>query len=209
MESIWDSIVYAKEADGDLPKLDYLVAWKGYSEEKDTWEPFLAVMQLRKMVGNFYKDHPVITWPQSREFPKKKSCDNNHPKFHHGQFDFHCNASPSQAPTWSRGSFSSYALVRLRTRLPTHLTSHDDKEGWQEKMITSFIIHSSPYAIYFSLLHLCTSRRYQSKIVHLLRHAVCYPNGRNAWQGSWSCQLDAIDAPPLCGSQPCHRYQPK
>ena len=30
---------------------------------------------------------------------------------------------------------------------------------------------------------------------------------RSTWQESWSYQLDAIDAPFLYGSQPCHQYQ--
>ena len=58
VETIRDSAVYIKEADEHLPKLYYLVTWKGYLEEKNTWEPFLAVIHLRKMVSTFHKDHP-------------------------------------------------------------------------------------------------------------------------------------------------------
>ena len=36
VDAIHDSAVYAKEADGYLPKLYYLVIWKGYSEEENT-----------------------------------------------------------------------------------------------------------------------------------------------------------------------------
>ena len=57
VEAIRDSAVYAKEANGHLPGLYYLAAWKGYLEEKNIWEPFSAVMHLRKMVSTFYKDH--------------------------------------------------------------------------------------------------------------------------------------------------------
>ena len=58
MEAIRDSAVYAQEADGHLPGLYYLVAWKGYPEEENTWEPSSTVMHLRKMVITFHKDHP-------------------------------------------------------------------------------------------------------------------------------------------------------
>ena len=58
VEVIRDSAVYVKEVDGYLPGLYYLVAWKGYSEEENNWEPSSAVMHLRKMVSTFHKDHP-------------------------------------------------------------------------------------------------------------------------------------------------------
>ena len=53
-----DSVVYAKEAEGHLPGLYYLVSWKDYPEEESTWEPSSAVMHLRKMISAFHKDHP-------------------------------------------------------------------------------------------------------------------------------------------------------
>ena len=56
----------------------------------------------------------------SGEFLKRKSCDDNYPKLHLGQFNFLCDASPSRTPTWSRGTFPLYALVSLRTCLFTH-----------------------------------------------------------------------------------------
>ena len=44
VEAIWDSAVYANESEsGYLPGLYYLVAWKGYPKEKNTWEPLSAV----------------------------------------------------------------------------------------------------------------------------------------------------------------------
>ena len=36
VEAIRDSAVYAKESEGHLPGLYYLVAWKGYFKEKNT-----------------------------------------------------------------------------------------------------------------------------------------------------------------------------
>ena len=44
VEAIWDSTVYARESkSGHLPSLYYLVSWKGYPEEENTWESALAV----------------------------------------------------------------------------------------------------------------------------------------------------------------------
>ena len=54
METILDSAIYAKEADRQLPELYYLVAWKGYPEEKSIWELFLAVIYFWKLLSKFH-----------------------------------------------------------------------------------------------------------------------------------------------------------
>ena len=56
-EVIRDNAIYAKKADGYLLELYYLVAWKGYLKEENTWKPFLTVMHLRKMINTFHKDY--------------------------------------------------------------------------------------------------------------------------------------------------------
>ena len=43
VDSIWDYAVYIRESAGQLPGLYYLVLWKGYPEEENTWEPALAI----------------------------------------------------------------------------------------------------------------------------------------------------------------------
>ena len=60
VEAIWDSAVYARESESGhhLPGLYYLVSWKGYPEEENTWEPASAVQDLRKLISSFHKDHP-------------------------------------------------------------------------------------------------------------------------------------------------------
>ena len=58
VEAICDSAVYARESAGHLPGLYYLVFWKGYPEEENTWEPYSAVQHLRKLISSFHKDPP-------------------------------------------------------------------------------------------------------------------------------------------------------
>ena len=43
LEAIRDNMVYTKESAGHLPGLYYLVSWKDYLEEENTWEPTSAV----------------------------------------------------------------------------------------------------------------------------------------------------------------------
>ena len=59
VEAIRDSAVYARESEsGHLLGLYYLVSWKRYLEEENTWEPASAVQHLRKLISSFYKNHP-------------------------------------------------------------------------------------------------------------------------------------------------------
>ena len=57
VEAIRDSAVYARGPAGHLPGLYYLVSWKGYPEEENTWEPYSAVQHLRKLISSFYNDY--------------------------------------------------------------------------------------------------------------------------------------------------------
>ena len=59
VEAIWDSAVYARESKlGHLPGLYYLVSWKQYPEEENTWKPTSVVQHLRKIISSFHKDYP-------------------------------------------------------------------------------------------------------------------------------------------------------
>ncbi len=59
VEAIRDSEVYAKKSDsGQLPGLYYLVSWKGYPEEENTWKPTLTGLHLCKLISSFHRDHP-------------------------------------------------------------------------------------------------------------------------------------------------------
>ena len=89
-------------------------------------------------------------------------------------------AAVSSLSTHSSPTHSSpYALISLRTRLPMH----------------------SSYR-YVRVPAGKTFHRYLSEIVHLSRR---HPRLSQYATKKLSCWLNAIDAPPLCGSQPRHQ----
>ncbi len=57
IEAIRDSEVYTRESESHLPGFYYLISWKGYPKEKNTWEPSLAIQHLRRLVRTFHKEH--------------------------------------------------------------------------------------------------------------------------------------------------------
>ena len=57
VEAICESPVYARESEGHLPGLYYLVSWKVYSEEKNILKPVSAIPHLRRIVNTFHKEH--------------------------------------------------------------------------------------------------------------------------------------------------------
>ena len=66
VEGIRDSAVYVGESEGQLLGLYYLVSWKGYPEEENTWEPASAVQHLRKLISTFHRgnpEKPTVTSP--------------------------------------------------------------------------------------------------------------------------------------------------
>ncbi len=41
-----------------MPGLSYLILWKGYPEEENTWKPSSAIIHLQKLISTFYKENP-------------------------------------------------------------------------------------------------------------------------------------------------------
>jgi len=44
-------------------KLHYLVHWKGYPIEEQTWEPVANITAAKDLVNNFHKEHPSAPRP--------------------------------------------------------------------------------------------------------------------------------------------------
>ncbi len=57
-EAIIDSAISGQQANDQMPGLYYLVLWKGYPKEENTWEPLLAVIHLWKLINTFHKEYP-------------------------------------------------------------------------------------------------------------------------------------------------------
>ena len=59
VKTIRNSAIYAQDSESSqLTGLYYLVSWKGYPEEENSWEPYLAIKHLGKLISLFHKDHP-------------------------------------------------------------------------------------------------------------------------------------------------------
>ena len=73
VEAILDSAIYASKSEsGQLLGLHYLVAWKSYPKEENTWEILSAVQHLKKLISCFYKEHPekpIVTSPPINSAP--------------------------------------------------------------------------------------------------------------------------------------------
>ena len=112
VETIWDNAVYVRELESDhLPGLYFLVSWKRYPKEENTWEPALAVQHLRKLISSFHKDHPdkpsatssaidtaplmatptvMPTKPLKRKRRRPANSTNKRAKKNWAAFDFYC-----------------------------------------------------------------------------------------------------------------------
>ena len=102
VDGIWDSTVYARESAGQLPGLYYLVSWKGYPKEENTWEPTLAIQHLQKLITAYHKDNP--------EKPTVISVPIN-------------TASPMARPTTPPMTRPTAALTKKRGRLAKSTTT--------------------------------------------------------------------------------------
>ncbi len=59
VKAIINSVVYGQQANSNqMPSLYYLISWKDYPEEENTWESLSAVIHLWKLISTFYKEHP-------------------------------------------------------------------------------------------------------------------------------------------------------
>ncbi len=89
VEVIFDSTVYGQQANSNqMPGLYYLILWKGYPEEENTWEPSSTVIHLQKLISTFHKEHPkkptVTSPPLDSAPPMARPTILKEPKQKHG-----------------------------------------------------------------------------------------------------------------------------
>ena len=57
-------------------KLHYLVHWKGYPIEKQTWEPIANLNTAKELVKDFHKEHPSAPCPIARGLVRFTAYEN-------------------------------------------------------------------------------------------------------------------------------------
>ena len=64
VKTMIDSAVYGQQVNNQISGLYYLILWKSYSKEENTWEPILVVIYFWKLINTFHKEHsekPIAT----------------------------------------------------------------------------------------------------------------------------------------------------
>ena len=54
VKAICNKAVYISKSEGYLPGFYYLILWKGYPKEKNTWKLPLAMLHFRKLISIFH-----------------------------------------------------------------------------------------------------------------------------------------------------------
>ncbi len=59
IKAIIDTVMYSQQANGkdQMSGLYYLILWKNYLEEENTWELSSVVIHLRKLISTFHKEY--------------------------------------------------------------------------------------------------------------------------------------------------------
>ena len=113
VNGIQNSAVYAKQlTTSQLPGPYYLVLWKSYPEEENTWEPVSAIQHLWTLVTAYHKNNPEkslaislsINMVPSMARPIVASTKQNRP------------AGPTAAPTKKRGQSAGSTTTNKRTK---------------------------------------------------------------------------------------------
>ncbi len=131
VEVICNSVVYVKELDSShyLPGLYYLISWKSYPEEENTWEPTSAVLHLCKLISTFHHDHPekptAISPPIDSALsiarPTAKSrAEASSTKQKQGRLAKDSSASKCAKKTWTSNFLSRFwPCLDSRQKIPT------------------------------------------------------------------------------------------
>ena len=174
VEVICNSVVHAWESESHLPGLYYLVSWKGYTEEENTWKPTSAIQHLRRLVSIFHKEGPekpaatstsVNSTPPMAKLAVKPGSSNKQKR------GWPAKATGTNKRAKKSWVFDFYLVFDpISSKEKNSLSARDNRKSWSRPVpLSSFLPEASPrpggfFYQYILLYSINSSSAYLSRL---------------------------------------------